>query len=146
MSYRDINLHLIWAVKKRRRLLTPERLDRLCAYLAGTINHMKAETFAINGMDDHVHLALSLPATISVAELVRNLKANSSRWLHDTFTDTQSFAWQDGYAAFSVSRSILPKVVHYIENQPQHHATMTIEQELRQLLDKHGIQYDPQYL
>lgn len=146
MSYRDINLHLVWAVKERRRLLPPETMDRLCKYLAGAIRNMNGEVYAIDGPADHLHAAISLPPDIAVADLVRDLKSNSSRWLHDTMADMKSFAWQDGYSAFSVSRSVLPNVIRYVESQKQHHKALSYEDELKQLLDKHGIRYDPQYI
>jgi len=105
---------------------------------------MDGEVCAINGPDDHVHLALALPPSISLADFVRELKSNSSRWMKEQGNNT--FAWQDGYAAFSVSRSILPKVVAYIESQDEHHATMSYEEEFKTLLEKHGIDYQPQYI
>ncbi|NBB95263.1 MAG: IS200/IS605 family transposase [Planctomycetes bacterium] len=144
MSYRDINLHLVWATKDRRRWLSAEIMDKLSRYLAGAVRNMDAEAYAIDGPEDHVHLAVSLPPTLSVADYVRELKANSSRWLKDE--GVEHFGWQDGYAGFSVSRSVLPKVIAYIESQREHHTVMSYEDEIKALLEKHGIEYQPQYI
>lgn len=144
MSYRDVNLHLIWATKDRRRYLPADRMNALARYLAGAVRNMNGEAYAIDGPEDHVHLAVTLPPTLSLADFVRELKCNSSRWVKERGED--DFGWQDGYAAFSVSRSILPKVVAYIESQQEHHATMSYEDELKAILEKHGVGYDPQYI
>lgn len=144
MSYRDVNLHLIWATKDRRRYLSADRMDKLARYLAGAVRNMAGEVYAINGAEDHVHLAVSMPPTLSLADFARELKCNSSRWMKEQ--GEADFGWQDGYAAFSVSRSALPKVVAYIESQREHHATMSYEDELKALLEKHGIEFEPQYI
>jgi REP element-mobilizing transposase RayT len=144
MSYRDVNLHLIWATKDRRRYLSVELMDKLARYLAGAVRNMGSEVYAIDGPEDHVHLAVSMPPTLSLADFARKLKCNSSRWMKEQ--GQTDFGWQDGYAAFSVSRSVLPKVVAYVESQREHHATMSYEDELKALLERHGIEFEPQYI
>jgi len=95
---------------------------------------------AIGGTDNHVHILLTIPPVHRTADIVRTLKANSSRWMNEI---GHGFAWQDGYAAISVSPSQIPAVVRYIENQPEHHRTRSFEQEYVALLEKSGVTFDP---
>ena len=83
---------------------------------------------------------------MSLSDALRDLKANSTNWVHETFPHLRDFYWQDGYAAFSVSPSVLPKVVAYVRNQQEHHKKVSFEEELKQLLERHGIEYDDRYL
>ncbi len=98
---------------------------------------------AIGGVEDHIHLLLQFPATIAVAEAVKTIKSNSSGWMSDEIGE---FAWQQGYGAFSVSKSNIAAVVRYIQNQEKHHRRMTFEDEFLTMLDRHGIEYDPKYV
>ena len=97
-------------------------------------------------MHDHIHLYASLPSTISLAEFMNAVKSNSSRWVHETFPNRRGFAWQQGYGAFSVSRSQVPAVAKYIRNQQEHHRKVDFKQEYILLLKKHGVEYDERYL
>jgi REP element-mobilizing transposase RayT len=99
-----------------------------------------------NGAEDHVHIATALPPTRSISDVLREIKAGSSAWAHREFADMREFAWQEGYAAFSVSRSAMPKVIDYIRRQKEHHAKMTFVDELTLLLKRHGVEFDPRYL
>jgi REP element-mobilizing transposase RayT len=105
---------------------------------------MKA--IAIGGTADHLHALLSLPATISFAKAVQLIKGGSSKWIHDTFHEHRKFAWQEGYGAFSVSPSQLEKTIAYIQRQKEHHRRRNFQDEFIDLLDKHGIEYDPHYV
>jgi len=106
----------------------------------------KAGLIEVNSQPDHVHSYISLPSTLSIAGLVNALKANSTRWIRQTFPDRRCFAWQEGYAAFSVSRSEEHAVVEYIRNQDEHHKRRDFGAELLDLLGRHGIEYDPRYV
>jgi REP element-mobilizing transposase RayT len=97
-------------------------------------------------MEDHVHLLVTLPPTLAIADLVRALKANSSRWAHEKWPDYAGFGWQQGYAAFSVSRSAIKDVTEYITNQEEHHRKMSFQEEFIGLLKKHDITYDERYI
>jgi putative transposase len=101
---------------------------------------------AAGGMFDHVHLYASLPSTICIADFVNAVKSNSSRWIHESFAQLRHFAWQEGYGAFSVSKSEEGKIVRYISNQESHHRKRDFKEELIGLLDKHGIAYDKRYI
>lgn len=114
--------------------------------MAGIVAEAKGKALNINGPSDHVHLLLSLPASIAVADAVRVIKTNSSKWVHDTWNDRAGFAWQAGYGAFSVSLSNRNEVWKYIAEQEEHHRRMTFKEEFVAFLKKHGIDYDERYL
>ncbi len=139
-------VHCVFGTKARRKQITPELQERLWPFIAGIArqNHFKAIT--IGGTHDHVHILLSIPATMSVAKAAQLLKGGSSKWVHETFPKWRDFAWQEGYGAFSISQSHLRATIDYIERQQEHHRTKTFEQEFLAFLKKHGIQYDRRYV
>ena len=110
------------------------------------MKNKKARLISAGGMFDHIHLCASMPSTITIADFVNGVKSNSSRWIHEYSSRLRQFAWQEGYGAFSVSKSEEKKVVRYILNQEEHHRKRTFREELIQLLDKHGISYDSRYI
>jgi len=146
MSYTWLRYHIVFSTKQRRPWLAPGIMDRLTAYLGGMIKTQGGQAIEINGPEDHLHVLAGLPATTALADGMRDLKTNSSKWIHETFPDLRAFAWQDGYAAFSVSPSVLSKVAAYVRNQQAHHKKVSFDEELKRLLDGHGIAYDPRYL
>ena len=97
-------------------------------------------------MYDHIHLYASLPSTLSLADFVNAVKANSSRWIHQNYRNARGFAWQEGYGAFSVSKSDEKRVIAYVRNQEKHHQKRTFQEEFVTLLDRHEIEYDVRYL
>src|SRR5262249_20588405 len=100
----------------------------------------------VGGVEDHVHLLVSLPATLDVAKAVQMLKGSSSKWVHETFPEHRGFEWQKGYGAFSIGISGIPETCVYIENQVGHHKRMTFQEELATILKKHGIEFDSSML
>ena len=104
------------------------------------------KSLAIGGVADHLHILLSLPATISVAKAMQLLKGNSSKWIHETFPQLRSFAWQEGYGAFSISVSAIEETRFYIQNQGEHHRTRTYREELVLFLQRHGSPFDESML
>jgi REP element-mobilizing transposase RayT len=100
----------------------------------------------IGGVEDHIHILLSLPSTMAIAKALQLLKGGSSKWIHETFPDQRQFAWQEEYGAFSVSVSQLDKTIEYIKGQAEHHRRMTFQEEFLALLKKHRIEYDERYL
>ena len=117
--------------------------ERLWSYSAAICKSQKVFVHSIGGMENHIHLLLQFPATTAISEAIKKIKANSSGWMSG---ETGRFAWQQGYGAFSVSRSNIAAVARYIQNQDQHHRKMTFEQEFAALLEKHGVEYDPKYV
>jgi putative transposase len=146
MSYIAIYYHIIYSTKGRSVAFNETEMSRPCDYKAGIIRSLKSTLHIANGPADHVHMLVSLDPSTSLAELVRTVKASSSKWVHQTFPQLERFAWQDGYAAFTVSHSGLDKVVAYIQNQQEHHKKLSFEEELVQFLQKHGVKYDERYI
>ena len=120
--------------------------ERLFPYLGGIIRAHDGKALIINGPTDHVHILASLAAKHSLSDLMRELKADSSGWVHKYFQDQRSFGWQIGYGAFSVSESNRPDVEKYIAGQEDHHRTVSFKDEFVAFLKKHGIEYDERYL
>ena len=146
MSFSNIHLHIVYATKNRTPFLDPETTNRLGDYLGGIVRKLGGTLLEANGPEDHIHLMMTLPSIQTPAEVIRTLKSNSSKWIHATFPGKNDFAWQDGYSVFSVSHSAVPNVIAYIQNQREHHKTMSFQDELRALLDRHEIEYDEKYL
>lgn len=146
MSHTCLQYHIIFATKQRRRWLCDDLMPRLVKYMGGIVRDLGGAMAEANGVEDHVHIAAALPPTRAIADVLREIKAGSSGWVHRELPDMRKFAWQEGYAAFSVSRSGMPKVIEYIRGQKEHHATMTFVDELTLLLKRHGVEFDPQYL
>jgi putative transposase len=130
--------HIIFSTKERK----PAVVDppRMWQYMAGIAKRVGCMPVRIGGVEDHVHLLISIPPEIAVAEAVSKLKANSSRWMG------KRFAWQRGYASFTVSASRLQAVTDYIERQPEHHKSRDFREELLTLLRKHGVEFDERYV
>ena len=120
--------------------------ERLWPYVGGIARENRMKALAIGGTADHLHALLSLPGMMSFAKAVQLIKGGSSKWVHDTFSEHRRFQWQEGYGAFSVSPSRVDQTVAYIQNQKEHHRKKTFQEEFRELLDKHGIKYDPRFL
>ena len=145
-SFSAVHIHLVFSTKQRVPWIDQETAARLYPYFGGVVAASKSSLGCVGGMPDHVHLLISLGRETSISELVRELKSNSSRWIHETFPKQRNFAWQSGYAAFSVSPSRLEEVRKYIENQAEHHRTRTFQEEFRELLKRHNLAFDEQYV
>ena len=139
-------VHFIWSTAHREPRIAPEWRDRLYGYIGGVLEHKKAKLLCAGGVSNHIHVYASLPSTVTIAELVNAMKANSSRWIHETFPEQRGFAWQNGYGAFSVSKSVEDQVIKYIRNQEAHHRRRDFKQEFLAFLKKHGVEYDERYL
>ena len=145
-SYVCNRVHAIFSTKERRRHVNGDLQPRLYAFISTVARDRGITVLAIGGAEDHIHILLSLPATITLAKALQTLKGVSSKWIHDTFPAKKGFAWQEGYGAFSVSISQIPKTVDYIKNQRQHHKKQSFEEEFLLFLKKHGIEYDPRFV
>ena len=135
--------HIIFSTAERRKLIDKQFQPKLWAYVAGICRNHDMFVRAIGGVEDHIHLLVELPPTLAVAAAVRTIKSNSSKWVNEL---GKRFAWQKGYAAFSVSASNIAAVERYVRSQEQHHRKMTFEDEFIGFLKKHGIAFDPKYV
>ena len=145
-TYTQVLIHAIFSTKQREPYLSNEIRAELFPYLAGSLQRMKAGPVIVNGPRDHVHILFSLPAVLSLSDAMEKLKANSSKWVHQRWPRQRAFAWQTGYAGFSVSPSNLASVRNYIARQEERHRKMTYQEEVLALLEKHGIDYDPRFV
>jgi REP element-mobilizing transposase RayT len=145
-SLASLHVHLVFSTKNRQPWLTGPLARQTYDYIGGTLRGNKCALIDAGGMPDHVHLLVSLGREWSTSAVVRLVKSNSSRWIHDTFPQLQLFAWQAGYGAFAVSFSKIPNVRAYIANQVNHHAKETFQDEFRGFLRKHEIEWDEQYV
>ncbi len=147
MSSHVSNLvHFVWGTHQRRPAIRADWKNRLFEYIGGVLRNIKAKLLAAGGADDHIHVYTSLPATLSIAQAAGTIKSNSSRWIHESVDRGGTFQWQEGYGAFTVSKSNEQAVIRYINGQEEHHRKRSFQDEFRVLLDKHGINYNERYL
>jgi REP element-mobilizing transposase RayT len=144
-TYLSLHYHLVFGTKNREPLIAPEWRSRLHEYLGGTVSGLGGFPQGIGGVADHVHLLVGLRATHCLCDVLRELKKASSIWVHEAI-HLPSFAWQEGYAAFTVSATARESVRRYIANQEEHHRVKSFREELIAMLNKAGIEYDPKYL
>ena len=144
-TYLSLHYHLVFSTKNREALIAPAWRARLHDYLGGTIRGLGGYPEGIGGVADHVHLLAGLKATHCLSDVMRELKKASSTWVHEEVA-LRAFAWQEGYAAFTVSATAREAVRSYIANQEEHHRVKSFREELVEMLDKAGIEYDPKYL
>ena len=136
-TYVSNRIHIVFAAKQRRELIPETLLEELWAYVYGICRNLGIKTYAIGGMRDHLHAFVGLPATIKLSEAAQKIKANSSRLLHEKGVKT--FAWQEGYGAFSVGVSQTEATIQYIRTQAQHHAKRNYRAEFEAMLTMHGL-------
>ena len=146
-SLSAVYIHLVFSTKERRPSLRDKSVrDNLHAQLGGISKTLECPPLVVGGVEDHVHMLCRFSRTITQAEWVKEVKRVSNGWLKEQGPGYADFGWQGGYADFSVSQSNLDQVQEYIAGQEEHHRKMTFEDELKLLLERHGIQYDPKYL
>jgi putative transposase len=142
-TFNSCLMHCVFSTKERRRWLDAEVRERLWPYLGGIARANDMKALAVGGVEDHVHVLLSLPGTLSVSKGMQLLKGNSSKWLRDTFPELrrQDFAWQEGFGAFSIGMAGVEETIRYIETQEEHHQRKSFKEELEKILIKHGFEY-----
>lgn len=145
-TYTQLYIQFVFAVKNRISLISPEWEEELYKYITGIVKNHKHKMIAINGMPDHLHIFIGLHTTQSIAEIMRIVKGESSEWINTKGYVKGKFAWQEGYGAFSYSRSHLEKVCSYIMNQKEHHRKKTFQEEYMELLEKFSVEYDKRYI
>ncbi len=145
-TYTQLYIHTVFAVKHRAALITPDWKIRLLKFTTGIIEKNNQHTMRINCMEDHMHILIGMNAKMSVSELMRDVKANSSRFINENKFTPIKFEWQSGFGAFSVSPRHVHKVSNYISNQEEHHRKKIFKEEYVELLIDHGVDYNPEYL
>jgi REP element-mobilizing transposase RayT len=145
-TYSNLLTHMIFSTHERVPNIGDAMRDDLYAYMGGIVRELRGTALALGGARDHVHMLVKLPCDLAVADCLRVVKTNSSRWIHEKWRERKSFAWQIGYGAFSVSESGYLRVVDYIRRQEEHHRKMSFQEEFVLLLRKHGIAFDERYL
>jgi putative transposase len=145
-TYTQLYIHVVFAVRARERVIPSAHKDELHKYITGVLRNKKHVVIAINSMPDHLHLLIGISADVSIAEMVRDIKANSSRFINEQKWFAGKFEWQAGYGAFSCSHSHLDAVAQYIRDQERHHSVQSFTDEYRRLLKKFDIAFDERYL
>jgi putative transposase len=145
-TYTQIYIQVVFAISGKRSLIRKDFKVELYKYITGIVKNNKQKLIAINGIEDHIHIFIGLKPDICLSDLVRDIKANSSRFINEKKFTKLKFAWQDGFGAFSYSHSQIDSVVKYINNQEEHHKKKTFKEEYLDLLEKFNIEYDDRYL
>jgi len=145
-TYTQIYIHIVFAVQGRQNLIGKQWKEQLHKYIAGIIKNKNQKLIVINSMPDHVHILVGLKPDVALSDLVRDIKANSSRFINEQKWVRGRFNWQEGFGAFSYSHSQLDTVIRYIQNQERHHVKKSFRQEYLQMLDKFKIEHDEKYV
>ncbi len=141
-----ILVHIIFSTKMRRPFIHSKIQQDLYSYMAGTAKALDCYVHKIGGVEDHVHLLLSLPRTLTLSKLIEEVKKGSSKWVKTKGEAYKDFSWQKGYGAFSIGQSNFGALQKYIENQAEHHKKVSFQDEFHVFLKKYGIEYDENYL
>jgi putative transposase len=145
-TYANLMYHIVFSTKNRLPLIGDGLRERLYEYMGGIVRGVGGSLMEVGGVTDHVHLLVRSKTDIAVATLVKKIKGQSSKWANGLPDRPKRFQWQEGYGAFSVSASVVPKVQRYIRSQEEHHRRISFKDELITLLKRHHIPYDERYL
>ena len=145
-TYTQIHVHTIFAVQNRQSLIQPAWKDEMYKYITGIIQHYTHKMIIINGMPDHLHILFGLRPIQCLSDLMREVKSETTSWINKRKFIPGKFSWQEGYGAFSYSKSQLPDVINYIKNQELHHQKKSFRQEYIEFLEKFEIDFDEKYI
>ncbi|MGD0340008.1 MAG: IS200/IS605 family transposase [Bacteroidota bacterium] len=145
-TYSQIYIQIVFTVKDRSVLIPKEKKDELYKYITGIVKKRGQKLLAINGMSDHIHVFVGMKPDLAISDLVRDIKAGSSGFIYKKRMVKRKFSWQEGFGAFSYSRSDIDAVIHYIQNQEYHHRTITFHDEYIKMLKEFAVEYDDRYL
>jgi len=145
-TFTSLLTHVVFSTAEPRPVLSDELRPGAHAYIGGILRNLRARPIAVGGTPDHVHLLIRLPADLSVADCLRVVKTNSSRWIKEQWPERRLFSWQGGYGAFTVSESNREAVIQYILDQEQHHQRISFQDEFMALLKKHEVEFDARYI
>jgi len=144
-SFTRLTYHIVFATKYRQRTIGAEFQKRLYGYIGGTLRGKKGHLIEIGGVDDHVHLLAGMSPSLAVSEVIRDVKANSSKWMKEELR-VAGFEWQKGYGAFTVSYDRIEAIRKYIQNQEEHHRTRSFQEEYIDFLQRHGVEFELEHL
>lgn len=145
-TYSQVHLHFIFAPKYRQALITSDWETSLYKYITGIVEARQHKMIAINGMSDHLHMLVGFRTTQSIADLMQDVKADSSQWINVNRFCGSRFEWQAGYGVFSYAKSQVPSVINYIQTQKEHHRKLTFREEYLAFLEKFEVEYDERYI
>ena len=145
-TYTQICYHIVFSTKDRVPALRPERRDDLFRYAWGILKNKDCHLYRIGGVEDHIHILTSLHPTVCLADLVRDIKIGTSKWIKEEGVFPAFTQWQDGYGAFTIAYGDKDAVIEYIKSQSEHHKRVSFRDELRELLVKFGVKFDEEYL
>ncbi len=145
-TYTQLYYHIVFAVKGRSNLISNKWKDELYKYITGIIRNENQKLLIINGMPDHIHILLGTQPKCNLSHLVRDIKANSSKWINDKKFVMGKFEWQTGFGAFTVGQSQLPTLINYIERQEEHHKSSSFKEEYIKFLKSYDIDFNPDYI
>jgi putative transposase len=145
-TYTSLHYHVIFSTKNREPWIAQDIEKRIWRFMGGIARKHQMTALQVGGVEDHVHALVTAPPTIAPFQIAQLLKGISSKWIHEEFASLENFGWQDGYGAFTVSKSNIPEVIKYIQNQHEHHRKKTFQEEYLQFLKANGIEYDERYL
>lgn len=145
-TYTEIHIQFVFAVKRRDGLIHSSFKNELYQYITGIIKNHNHKLLAINGMSDHIHIFIGMRPTQSISDLLQDIKGNSSKWINEKKFLKVKFEWQEGYGAFSYSKSQVNSVINYIKNQEQHHTAKTFREEYLEFLKLYEVEYDERYI
>ena len=145
-TYTSLHYHIVFSTKNREPWPVRDIEERVWRFIGGIARAHKMTALQVGGVEDHIRALITAPPTVAPFQIAQLLKGKSSKWIHDEFSTMRLFAWQDGYAAFTVSKSRIPEVIRYIQNQREHHRKKTFQEEYLDLLRANGVEYDERYL
>lgn len=145
-TYSKLYVHVVFAVKGRESLVGKNWKEKLYKYICGIVNNNQQKVYAINGVQDHIHILLSVKPNILLSDLIRDIKANSTRWINENKFVKGKFHWQEGFGAFSVSQSQIDKVIKYIDEQENHHEKNSFRNEYLDFLKTYEIEFDDKFI
>jgi putative transposase len=145
-TYTQVHIQSIFAVKSRAGLIGLEWENELFKYITGIVQAYNHKLIAINGTPDHLHVLFGMRPTQSLSDLMQDIKGSSSKWINDRKLVRGHFEWQEGYGAFSYSKSELPRIINYIQNQKIHHMKLTFSEEYKEFLEEFEVDYDERYI
>lgn len=145
-TFTQIHIHAVFTVQNRECIIGNQWKDELYKYISGTIQNHNHKLLTFNGMPDHIHVLFGMRPSQSLSDLLQDIKGNSSKWINERKFVRGKFSWQEGYGAFSYSKSQLPQVIQYIESQQEHHKRKTFLEEYKELLQTFDVEFDEHYI